>query len=142
MNKKVIAGIAVLVVFIAGGMLYLVYRETGGFRYRSSCVMNMSVESGYSDSKSFSFGMMKGQKVFRLNYDGHEGGRLEYSGKLDAGKLTVYYDNDGTKKELFTLEAGGAVETSDVKLTEKGSVYIIVETDGKCEDGKLEFKIQ
>ena len=142
MRKKVIAGIVIMAVVIVGGMIYLAYRETGGFRYRSSCVMNMSVESGYSDSKSFSFGMMKGQKVFRLKYDGHEGGLLVYSGKLDTGKLTVYYDCDGTKKELFKLEAGGSVEAADVKLTEKGLVYIIIETDGKCEEGKFEFKIQ
>jgi hypothetical protein len=142
MKRKAVVGIVLLALLVAGGMIYLLYSGTGGFRYRSSGVMNMSVESGNSVSKSFSFGMMKGQKVFRMKYDGHEDGRLVYSGKLDTGKLTVYYDDDGTKKELFTVEAGGPVETASVKLTEKGSVYIIVETDGKCEGGKLEFEIQ
>ena len=142
MKRKAIAGLVALAVLVAGGMIFLVYRETGGFRYRSSYVTTMCVTSSDSDSASISFSTMKGTRVFRLKYDGHAGGCIGYNGKLDAGKITVYYDNDGTKKELFTLEAGGTVNASGGELTEKGPVFIIIETDGKCEEGKLEFSLQ
>ena len=142
MKRKIIAVTVLMAAFIVGGMVYLLYIETGGFRYRSSGVTNMSIEIGDSDSATYSFGMMKGNKVFRLKYDGHEGGCIRYSGKLDSGKLTVSYDDDGTKKELFVLESGGAVDNARLELKEKGPVYIIIETDGRCEGGKFEFEIQ
>ena len=142
MKRKIIIGIVVAALFVAAGIFAVVYHATGGFRYSSSFVTTTCITNSNSKSASMSFGSLKGQKVFRLKFDGHAGGTISYSGKLDSGSLTVYYDNDGTRKELFTLKAGETVDATGGELTEKGAVFIIVKTDGKCEDGKLEFKIK
>ena len=61
--------------------------------------------------------------------------------QLESGKMTVYYDCDGTKTEWFTLKGGDSVSASLTDLSE-GKVYIIIETDGKCENGKLSFEVK
>ena len=83
---------------------------------------------------------MKGTKVLQMKTK-EEGKTLEYSGSLAEGKVTVYYDEDGTKKELFTISGGEKAESS-VKLKAKGKLYVIVETDGKSESGKFQFEIK
>ena len=83
---------------------------------------------------------MKGTKSLQMKTK-EEGKTLEYSGALGEGKVTVYYDEDGTKKELFTISGGEKVESS-VKLNARGKLYVIVETDGECESGKFQFKIK
>ena len=65
---------------------------------------------------------------------------LKYTGTLAKGSATVYYDNDGTKKELFSVSAGEDVDSSFEAL-EKGTLYIIIETDGTAEGGDFSFSI-
>jgi hypothetical protein len=83
---------------------------------------------------------MKGSKVLKMKTK-EEGKTLEYSGSLAEGKVTVYYDEDGTKKELFTISGGEKVENS-ITLQTKGRLYVIVETEGKSESGKFQFEIK
>ena len=94
-----------------------------------------------------SFWKFDGTIVFKLKCKDSGKEVLKYSGKLEDkneeedGTITVYYDDDGTKKELFTLKNGESVEATLNKLNE-GTVYIIVETDNRCENGELEFNIE
>lgn len=91
------------------------------------------------DSAEISFGSFDGTEAVKI---GDKDGEicLDYNAELDKGSLTVYYDNDGTKKELFKLE-GGEKADSELKL-EAGPVNIIIETDGECKEGKFEFEIK
>ena len=130
--KRIIT-IALLTVITIAACLSL----TGCGRYTSSYVTTMCVKT--DDSVSFS--SLKGTVVFTAKCDGEEGRKIKYSAKLGTGSFTVYYDSDGTKKELFTIGAGESVEASGGELV-KGTVYIILETDGKCEDGKFSFEIE
>ena len=130
--KRIIRIIAVTVIMIAACL-----GLTGCGRYTSSYVASICVTT----SDSVSFGSLKGTMVFTAKCDGEEGRKIKYSAKLDTGSFTVYYDSDGTKKELFTINAGESVEASGGELV-KGTVYIILETDGKCEDGKFSFEIE
>ena len=97
------------------------------------------VKSFTDDSAEISFGSFEGTEAVKIGDD--DGGCcLEYNAKLDKGSLTVYYDNDGTKKELFKLSSG---EDIDSKLElDAGPVNIIIETDEKCEEGSFEFNIK
>ena len=88
-----------------------------------------------------SFWKFSGTMVHTLNYEDATKDTLTYSGNLKTGRLTVYYDDDGTKKELFKLKAGEEIDSKVEKLHE-GTIYVIVETDGDCENGKLEFNIE
>lgn len=125
-------------VFLVPVMLFcLVF--TSCDRYNSSFMAMMLVTSNTSQKASMSFSSFKGTKVFKVKCK-EEGETLSYSGHLDKGELSVYYDDDGTKKMLFTIKDGEQVEEKSEELS-KGTVYIIVETEGKCSDGKLEFSV-
>ena len=109
--------------------------------YVSSYKALMMVTSNVSDSAYMSFSSLDGSNVFTLKAK-QDGAVLKYSGEVaGSGAATVYYDDDGTKKELFKLGAGEKVDDS-LTLPQAGKVYVIVETDGICEDGKFTFDIE
>ena len=116
-------------------------------KYISSWSATGFVHSNTSKSAYMSFWKFSGTMVFKLKCTDDTKEILKFSGKLDNedeeenGNITVYYDIDGTKRELFSLANGESVEASLDKLNE-GTVYIIVETDGSCEDGELDFNIE
>ena len=113
---------------------------TGCAKYISSWSATMYVHSNTSHSTYMNFGTLNGTEVQTLKCK-EETGTLKYSAKLDTGSATVYIDYDGEKKELFKIGAGEEIEDSFDGLKE-GKIYIIVETDGKCEEGKFEFEIE
>jgi hypothetical protein len=78
--------------------------------------------------------------AFTLECGNSEESGIEYSGKLDSGSLTVYYDDGGKKTEWFSLKAGEKIEPK-VKRFKEGKVYFVVETTEKCEEGKLDFDV-
>ena len=90
-----------------------------------------------SKEASVDFSSLKGSKVFKLKSDGV----LNYSAKLGSGNATVYYDYNGTKTELFSIKAGQEVGPASVKGI-PGTVYVIVQTDGKCKDGRFSFDVK
>jgi len=108
--------------------------------YASGYSATVLISENTSNSALLSFSTMKGSKVLQMKTK-EEGKTLEYSGTLGEGNVTVYYDEDGSKKELFTVSGGEKAESS-VKLNVKGKISVIVETDGKCEAGKFVFKIK
>jgi len=98
------------------------------------------VHSNESDSAFMSFYQFNGRMVFKLKCtdpDAH----IKYSGELESGSMTVSYECGGEQSELFSLGDGSAVDSTGGDL-EKGKVYIYVETDGKCNNGKLDFSLE
>ena len=128
-------------------MLLTILTLTACGKYNSSWSATAFVHSNTSKSASMSFWKFDGTIVFKLKCKDSGKEVLKYSGKLEDkneeedGTITVYYDDDETKKELFTLKNGESVEATLNKLNE-GTVYIIVETDIRCENGELEFNIE
>ena len=110
-------------------------------KYASSYVTTMMVRTAKSKEVKVSFSTLKGTLVEKLKCDGKEGRELKYSAELGTGTIKVYYDIDGTKEELFTITGGEKIEDSLGEL-KKGTIHIFLETDGKAEDGKFEFKIE
>lgn len=111
-----------------------------GVKYASHFSATLLVTSNDSNSARMSFSSFNGTKVFKVKVK-DEDSVIRYSGELETGSITVYYDNDGTKEEWFTMQAGESVEGTLDNLS-KGKCYIIVETDGKCKDGKLSFEVE
>ena len=97
------------------------------------------VHSNTPASAFMNFYEFEGVNVFTLKSKS-AGKQLKYSAKLETGSITVYYDCDGTKTELFTVGAGGQIDSS-LELPSTGKIYIIVETDGKCKNGDFRFDI-
>ncbi len=110
-----------------------------GCSYRSSYSAVGFVHSNTSHRAYMNFHTFKGRMVFSLKLK--EAEDIISTGKLEEGNLTVYYDTDGSKKELVQLSGGQSFEIPLDDLG-KGKVHIIVETDGKCRDGSLEFEVQ
>ena len=112
---------------------------TGCGKYTSGYKAVAIVRSNTADSASMSFYSLEGRMVFRLNssFDG----QLRYTAKLENGSACVYYDVDGEKRELFSIGAGESVDSSGGYI-KKGTVYIIVETDGKCQNGAFSFRLE
>ena len=78
--------------------------------------------------------------VFKMK-NGAESGQLRYSAKLGEGSATVFCDCNGAKQELFTVRGGDGEKSSLVRI-DKGTVYVIVETSGNCDDGEFRFDIE
>lgn len=134
MRKPVVA-VAVLLALV------LVLCVSGCSRYNSHFRALLLITSDTSDSGYMKFSNFTGTKVFKFNCRKGALGDLEYSGFLEGGKATVYYDDGGEKTELFTLE-GGQSEVNATAKVNPGTVYVIVETDGTCEEGKFSFKLR
>lgn len=113
----------------------------GCVKYSSSYSAVASVRTNTSDTASYSFSSFKGRMVFKLKCKADSIGQLTYSGKLDQGSLTVFIDHDNAKRELFSLKSGDSISSS-VSGISKGTVYIIIETDGKCEEGSFRFDLK
>ena len=128
MNKKsvkLVLVMAALALFLAAcGRYVSSYRAVGLVRTNSAGAASMS------------FMTFEGRMVFRLKCAQDQ--RLNYEAKLTSGRAAVYCDADGTKTELFSLGAGEELASSFGPL-QKGTVYIIVETDGRCEEGGFRF---
>ena len=109
--------------------------------YTSSYKAVGFVHSNVSDSGYMSFYSFEGKMVFRMKWDGATEGSIKYSAKLESGEATVYYDCGGEKTELFKIGAGDEISSS-VGTIGKGTVYVIVETNGKCQNGDFRFSLE
>ena len=104
----------------------------------SSYRATMLVRSETSRAARMSFMTLSGRIVFTLRSGGSDA--IGASASLETGSATVYYDAGGTKTEWFSVTAGEEVKYSIGPL-EKGTVYVIIETDGKCEEGSFRFEV-
>lgn len=117
----------------------LLFCLSGCGKYNSHYNATAFVHSNESDSAFMSFWKFEGTMVFKLKCK-QAGQSLAYTAKLETGSATVYYDCGDGKTELCTVSAGDDLQDVLDELT-PGTVYIIVETDGKCETGSFDFKI-
>ena len=120
-------------------MMTIGFTLTGCSTYTSHGNGTMLVEHNDSDDAYFNFSTFDGTKVLKIKAS--SGDKMKYTGALDKGNATVYYDNGGGKKELFTIGAGENVD-STLEGLEKGEVNIIIETDGEASEGKFTFEIE
>ena len=124
----------------AGIVLLLMLCAAGCSKYTSSYKAVGFVHSNTAEAASMSFFTFRGTIAFKL-LNGKADAGLVCKGKLDSGELTAYYDCGGGKTELFTLRGGGTTDTFVGGLP-GGKVWIVVETDGECENGDLVFAIE
>ena len=120
-------------------MMTIGFTLTGCSTYTSHGNGTMLVEHNDSDDAYFNFSTFDGTKV--LKNKASSGDKMKYTGALDKGNVTVYYDNGGGKKELFIIGAGENADSS-LEGLEKGEVNIIIETDGEASEGKFTFEIE
>ena len=124
--KKVIQRILLLMTAVV-----LCMSLTGCGEYTSSYSATVLITSNTSKKMSVEFSSLKGKMVHKL----------KYTASLKSGTATVYYDIDGTREELFTIHGGETADSSLGNLA-KGKIYIIIETEGKCEGGFFKLNIE
>lgn len=131
MKKRCLTLIAMLAAFAIS--------LSGCEKYASHYNATAFVHSNESDSAFMSFWKFEGTMVFKLKCESADEA-LAWSAKLETGSATIFYDCGDGKTELCTVSAGDDLQDVLDELT-PGTVYIIVETDGKCEIGNFDFKI-
>ena len=120
--------------------IVLLFSFSGCGKYASHYNATAFVHSNESDSAFMSFWKFEGNMVFQLKCK-QAGQSLAYTAKLGTGSATVYYDCGDGKTELCALNAGDETESTLEEL-KPGTVYVIVEADGHCENGDFHFDIK
>ena len=92
------------VLCILFAVLLLTFSLVGCSRYSSHYDTVGHVCSNDSDSAWMSFVEFEGTEVFKLKCKSKDQAIIVYSGKLEAGSLTVYYDCGGTKRNCFLFD--------------------------------------
>lgn len=125
-----------LTVIVAAFMLLSL---VGCSKYPSKYKAVGFVHSNESSSAFMDFYSFDGRIAFKLKSTGE--GDLKYSAKLESGSATVYYDFYGTKTELFSISSGDEINSHGGYI-EAGTVYVIVETNGECQNGNFRFSLE
>lgn len=108
-------------------------------KYQTHYNAVLFVHSNTDDSAFMEFYQFEGTMVFTLRANASD--TLKYTGTLETGSATVSYDCGDGKTALFSVDAGGEIADS-LALLSGGTVYVIVETDGQCENGAFTFSIE
>ena len=98
------------------------------------------VHSNTGNTASLSFYEFKGTMVFKLKLKDKSEGDIKYTAELEEGNVTVSYEYNGIGSELFELSSGEKLDDRGGYI-EKGTVYVIIKTDGKCKNGRFEFSV-
>lgn len=121
-------------------MLLLLFSLSGCDGY-SSYYKAMELEyTNTTKNASMSFSSFEGTMVFKLKCDSADE-KIYYSASLEDGTAKVFYDSNGTKTELFSLNSGDEINEIGEGL-QKGTVYIIVEMHEEANEGNLNFEIR
>lgn len=116
----------------------ILFSLAGCSKYSSKYKAVGFVHSNESSSAYMDFSSFDGRMVFKLKSTGE--GDLNYSAKLESGSAIVYYDFYGNKEELFSVSSGNEIN-SHGGYVETGTVYIIIETNGECQNGEFRFSL-
>ena len=110
--------------------------------YVKSYSATILITSGHGDEASMKFDTFKGSYNFKLKRDGAAEHTLDFGASLGEGEMNVYIGVGGEKELLLTVK-GGETYDETITLAEKydteKTIYIILESVGKCADGDFEF---
>ena len=101
------------------------------------------ITSSQGNEASMEFDTFKGTYNFKLRRDGIAEHTLDFVASLVEGEMNVYIGVDGEKELLLTVAGGESYDetiTLDNKYDNVKTIYIILETMGKCVDGDFEFE--
>ena len=101
------------------------------------------ITSCYGDEASMKFHTFKGTYNFKLKRDNEAEHTLDFEAKLAEGEMNVYIGVDGEKELLRTVKGGESYNetiTVNDKYNNEKTIYVILESTGKCVDGDFEFE--
>lgn len=113
-----------------------------GTKYKSHYTSSLMAESNTSNKASVSFDTFSGVYVAKLTNSGNDEVLISYNAKLESGNIKVYYDYNDEKLSLFEIGSGGSVESKTEAFTGNKIIYIIIESDDKCNEGSFSFVLE
>ena len=128
---------------IATVMLVLCFMLSAcGNKYTSHYSATLMVRTNTSHEASVSFSNFSGIYVMKLNNIDDEKSFITYNASLEEGNIKVYYDFNDEKLNLFEIETDGSIEGKTESFTSNKTIYIIIESDGKCNKGSFSFTLE
>ena len=110
--------------------------------YVKSYSATILITSSHGDEASMKFDTFKGSYNFKLKRDGSPEHTLDIDASLAEGEMNVYIGVGGEKELLLTVKDGDSYDemiTLPEKYDNEKTIYIILESVGKCIDGDFEF---
>ena len=111
--------------------------------YVKSYSATILITSNHGNEASMEFYTFKGSYNFKLKREGTAAHTLDLDASLDEGEMNVYIGVGGEKELLLTVKGGESYDetiTLDEKYDNKKTIYIILESEGKCVDGDFAFE--
>ena len=111
--------------------------------YVKSYSATILITSCHGDEASMKFDTFKGSYNFKLRRDGDAEHTLDFEASLAEGEMNVYIGVGGEKELLRTVKNGESYDETiklDAKYDNEKTVYVILESTGKCVDGDFEFE--
>ena len=128
---------------IALALIVLLSVISGCSGYVRSYSATILITSCFGDEASMEFDTFKGTYHFKLRRDGAAEHTLDFEASLAEGEVNIYIGVDGEKELLRTVKGGEFYDETivlDEKYDNEKTVYIILESTGKCKDGDFEFE--
>lgn len=113
-----------------------------GNKYVSHYSATLMVRTNTSNKASVSFDSFSGTYVMQLKNNSADEVFITYEATLGEGNIKVYYDFNDEKLSLFEIEANGSVDRKTETFTGNKTIYIIIESDGKCNEGSFSFVLE
>lgn len=113
-----------------------------GIKYASHYNSTLMTTTSTSSEASVSFDTFSGTYVMKFKNTGDEKAVITYNASLKEGNIKVYYDYNDEKLDLFEIGASGSVEGQTEAFTGNKTVYVIIESDGKCSEGSFAFALE
>ena len=111
--------------------------------YVKSYSATLLVTSSKGDEASMEFRSFNGTYDLKLTRDKYAEYTLDVEASLLEGEMNVYVGVGGGKDLLFTIRGGESIDKTirlDEKYNNEKTVYIILESVGKCTNGEFEFE--
>ena len=113
-----------------------------GIKYVSHYSAMLMVRENTPNKASVSFDSFSGTYVIQLKNKSADEAFITYKATLGEGNIKVYYDFNDEKLNLFEIETNGSVDGKTETFTGNKTIYIIIESDGKCTDGSFSFVLE
>ena len=135
--KKIASVIIAVVTFV----LFFTLSACGN-KYVSHYSAALMVRTNTSDKASVSFDSFSGTYVMHLKNNSADEVFISYEATLREGNIKVSYDFNDEKLNLFEIETNGSTDGKSETFTGDKTIYIIIESDGKCNDGSFSFVLE
>ena len=111
--------------------------------YVKSYSATILIASCQGDEASMEFDTFKGTYNFKLKAKNDSDHTLDLEASLAEGEMNIYIGVDGEKDLLRTVKGGESYDETiilDDKYDNEKTIYVILESTGKCVNGDFEFE--